>query len=561
MSGKPRSLRIQWQGNGPVDQRGNDSLVVINPAVFLMKHYNDLRGQHRPLWLLPRMLAHKAVEEQVSELVADRVDLLLLPCFIWNLQMQLEVSRLFKARCPDACVVLGGPELDAHKDPDWFVKHPWVDYVVYGDGERALTDIIDYRALGRRRDWVNTVENLGDRSHVWPHEILRDQEYWSTSPYLGQKQFIRDSLEAMYALGYSNTDTTISVEFSRGCMYRCVFCDWSQGLHNKVVRRKADWKRELDFFKELDVAIRETDANFGQWDEDVQIYDYAQSIHDPDKHFKFVVSNTAKLKKNADHFYLGNSRYNKGWVIMSMQDTEEEVLHAIDRPGLSWPQHAELIDRVRHRLGEQRFKETVRVELIVGLPKQTLATFMENFVKIHSTGIRILMVHPWVAAKNAPGLKSAYLDKYGVEFKRHRVWQSLPGTRPDPGMSVGEIYDLARTPDRFLSQDIVWRTAHMDYRDIMTVQIAASMLSTVTPNPIRHKFDLLDRMPTEQKEPELRKLLKGVMAYSQDHAHRLYQAHLPHIQEHGFVVPYHLNPRGEYTSTWKNIPKLRNPHT
>jgi len=50
MSGTPRSLRIQWQGNGPVDQRGNDSLVVINPAVFLMKHYNDLHGEYTSTW-------------------------------------------------------------------------------------------------------------------------------------------------------------------------------------------------------------------------------------------------------------------------------------------------------------------------------------------------------------------------------------------------------------------------------------------------------------------------------------------------------------------------------
>jgi hypothetical protein len=33
-----------------VDQRGNDSLVVINPAVFLMKHYNDLHGEYTSTW-------------------------------------------------------------------------------------------------------------------------------------------------------------------------------------------------------------------------------------------------------------------------------------------------------------------------------------------------------------------------------------------------------------------------------------------------------------------------------------------------------------------------------
>ena len=64
-------------------------------------------------------------------------------------------------------------------------------------------------------------------------------------------------------------------------MYNCTYCDWSQNLTNKVTRRKAEWKLELEFFRDLDVQIRETDANFGQWKEDIEIYDYARSLYNP----------------------------------------------------------------------------------------------------------------------------------------------------------------------------------------------------------------------------------------------------------------------------------------
>ena len=89
----------------------------------------------------------------------------------------------------------------------------------------------------------------------------------------------------------------IAVEFARGCMYKCAYCDWSQNLTKKVLRRKAEWKLELEFFRDLDVSIRETDANFGSWAEDLAIYDYAKSHYDPNRNFKFLVWNQQNSRR------------------------------------------------------------------------------------------------------------------------------------------------------------------------------------------------------------------------------------------------------------------------
>jgi hypothetical protein len=193
-------------------------------------------------------------------------------------------------------VITGGPHLCAHKDVSYFVDHPYVDYVVYGDGEKAFQQLIDYHSgiSTDKSQWVNIVEKNGT---VYQFEQLVDEEYFSTSAILGQQDFVLSHIQSLIDRGADKKDMIFGVEFARGCMYGCTFCDWSQNLTKKVSRRSFDWKSEVDFFHAHDIAIRETDANFGQWDEDLEIFKYAASLYDPKRNFYFFVTNTPKLKK------------------------------------------------------------------------------------------------------------------------------------------------------------------------------------------------------------------------------------------------------------------------
>lgn len=135
----------------------------------------------------------------------------------------------------------------------------------------------------------------------------------------------------------------------------------------------------MEFFRDLDVSIRETDANFGSWAEDLAIYDYAKSLYKPNRNFKFLVWNTAKLKKNAHHFMIGNAETYGKRVVFSFEDTEKGPLEAMDRPSLSWQQHQDMISKVRHRIGKERFEGLATAELMLGMPEQSIGTFKENF--------------------------------------------------------------------------------------------------------------------------------------------------------------------------------------
>jgi len=486
-----KKMRIKFLANGPLthgsfgygdEESGKSSTagrVVINMSYFMMKHYHTLHGKYQPTWLIQEFLVSKTASEQVDELIKDRVDLLLLSVFVWNMELQMEIAKLYRERVPHGRVVAGGPQLTAHKDGDFFKKHPYIDFVVYGDGEQALSNIIDYLATGEREPWVNTVENIEGMARLWPFEALRDEKYWSTSPYLTQKQFIRDSIASLRTHGFGPSQIMIAIEFARGCMYKCAYCDWSQNLTKKVLRRKAEWKLELEFFRDLDVSIRETDANFGSWAEDLAIYDYAKSLYDPNRNFKFLVWNTAKLKKNAHHFMIGNAETYGKRVVFSFEDTEKGPLEAMDRPSLSWQQHQDMISKVRHRLGKERFEGLATAELMLGMPEQSIGTFKENFKKILGEGITDVILSHWAILPNSPGADPEYLKRYGVEFKEHRMFRgygAVPYNKNHISRTIDDVYKIAQSNPVYLRQSMVLRTNTMEYVDMVTVMIVGDQI-------------------------------------------------------------------------------------
>ena len=521
-------MRIKFLANTPLRPHTAENgacAVNINMAYFMMKHYHDLLGQSKPTWLTQEFIMQDSAETQAQRCLDQRVDMLLLSCFVWNMDLQMRVAEQYRRLNPQAVIVMGGPQLVAHKDPEFFQRHPFVDYAVYGDGERALSQIIDHHMLATpQTGWVNIAENRDGTRRLWPYEVLRVPEYWASSPYLGQQQFIRDNLSGLYQHGFTSGDVMIAVEFARGCMYSCAFCDWSQNLTKKVTRRDTNWRAELQFFKELDVQLRETDANFGSWEQDVEIYDYARSIYDPKKHFKFLAWNTAKLKKNAYHFLIHNAQTYGQRVLLSLQDTDPAVLKLMQRPSLSWEQHKDMIAHMKHRLGEEKFSEVTGAQLMLGTPGQSLQTFRDNFIRLFEIGLYDVSLAHWVLLPNSPGADPTYQQTHGIEWMEHKV----PNTSNDRGTldltGLSEVYETAHTSTQFTNPPKVWRTSTMTTQEIIAVKIAMVLFE----GPLKKQL---------HKQRDLTGIVDAALATGMRHALKQLELHRPFIDRYRFVVP------------------------
>ena len=532
-------MKVKFIGNNfytapsPHSQANKGEYCVVNMAYFMLRHYYSLHGQCGDLeWLPADLICTQSLDQQWTRLQVEAPDLLLLSVFAWNEHTQHELARRYKAHRPSAVIVMGGPQLIAHREPDWFDRHPEVDWVVYGDGERALQQIIDYEmgVLDSTQGFVNSchVDATGEY-RVYPFEMIQDHEYLSTSPYLGQQQLIREHIDRLVREGIPRRNIRLAIEFARGCMYKCSFCDWHQSLTNKVKRRSADWRSELDFIASMGISIRETDANFGQWPEDLEIFDYANSLTESNPGFYFSPKNTPKVKLSAIE-YLMRETYrihgNSMVQAVGFQDIDPTVLKLVDRPSLSFQQQIDMVQRLRDHF-QDNLEDAIGAQLIVGMPGQTFEGFVDTMVHIwNDAGIKKLGIGVWEQLPNAPGSDPAYVRQHGLTTRLtymqiHPVdLKALPVTIRD----LDDLHECLRQGEHlnhcFFTTEFIESTNTMTCKDIMaTLNFRNELANMKTKN-----FTITNSMKMELMEKSQR-LARDVLAESK-----------PWLDRHGFRV-------------------------
>lgn len=481
-------MKIKFVSNGPIGEVNtlNYSETNINPAYFFIKAYYMLHGQNSAVeWLPCDFTMFDSVNVQANQIIQQAPDLLALSVYVWNETHQFQLAQQVKQALPNITIVMGGPQLTAHKNSNFFEQYPFVDFVCYGDGERAFQLLID-RLSGHVPDdvgLVNMVENLQPGHQVWPFEMLQDPEYLSTSVYTIQKQDVIDSVNQLVVRGVPKNKLVFATEFARGCMYKCSFCDWSQNLTKKVKRKTFDWKQELDFFKELDIVVRETDANFGQWDEDYEIFDYGISLYDPAKNYKFRVHNTAKLKKKATyHFGLTQAQVYGFRVHVSLQDINDHVLKNIDRPSISWQEHVDIIKKIQQELPEGR-KHLLGTQLINGLPGQTLDSLIHQQLELYRLGIRQGAQNIWVYLDNSPAADPLYQKLHRLEFVDAFFLTTDSIKCDDLSGLYDELASQDLDPKRWVKLKIIKQNSTLSFSDLVTAQMYRQYFSAVVSQP------------------------------------------------------------------------------
>ena len=450
----------------------------------MLKHYYSMHGLTPGVeWLPIEFFAFDDEDTIVGNVLKENPDVLALSVFIWNESLQHNIARRIKQKNPDTLIVMGGPQLIAHKDPDFFNRHPYIDYVTYGDGEKPFQQILDFHsgALTGTDGFVNICMKDQDGAYKkFDYELLSDQEYYDSSPYLSQKEFIQQHIDRLLDRGVRRSEIMIAVEFARGCMYKCSFCDWGQMLTKKVKRRKTRWQEEIEFFKELDVAIRETDANFGQWPQDFEIYDYAKSLYDPNRNFKFLCWNIAKLKKDAQvYFTVQNALTYKTRIGLSFQDINEDVLQKMDRPSLNWEDQKKILLEVKESVGPEEARK-LWVRFMLGTPGQSFESLADSIFKIWlETDVFEIRLSHWFLLPNSPGADPLY-------NKMHKLKWVKAYEQTDSKNPVSEFSDLEniyRNFDadsglrhRFYEGTAIYSTATMDLGQMIACEILIQLL-------------------------------------------------------------------------------------
>jgi putative methyltransferase len=476
-------MKVKFLANYPpnVEVEANRLRFGVNLAYFYLKHFYDLHGKNTNVeWQMADLFVLDDFDTIIANIEKNLPDILGLSVFIWNETLQYKISKTIKERYPNIRIVAGGPQIAAHKDKNFFSKHPYIDYVVYGDGERAFQQIIDFESglLTDKSNWVNIVENANSYT-LYPFEQLVDGLYFTTSPILNQQQFVIDHIKDLENKGVPRNEMLFAVEFARGCMYNCSFCDWSQNLTKKVKRRSLSWQEEINFWHQQDVAIRETDANFGQWNEDLEIFRYAMSLYDPSRNFKFIVTNTPKLRKENTYEILKTTAEKLGIQLkFSLQDINKDVLDKMQRPSLSWDEHKILIQKLQTNL-DPKFHNLMMAELMVGVAGQTYDSFTDTIKRIiMETNIQNFFMNHWMMLPNSPGADPFYQRLHKIKW--------IKGYSVDKYHNINSVENLEDVYKEIVrghgvvhgakESNYVFSTSTMTFEEIMAIHILHSSL-------------------------------------------------------------------------------------
>ena len=182
-------------------------------------------------------------------------------CYTWNIAEFLELARLLKQELPGALIVAGGPHVQQAED---YLFDEAIDLIVLGEGEFTFAEILDCRS---RDQW----------SEVKGCAFLSDEGKLTTTPErprLIELDQLPSALEVV-PLRDSNGEVIYpqaAYETSRGCPFRCAFCEWGTGaIGTKMYQFSLD-RISRDFELLVAGGIKDIwlcDSNFGALREDL----------------------------------------------------------------------------------------------------------------------------------------------------------------------------------------------------------------------------------------------------------------------------------------------------
>ena len=334
-------------------------------------------------------------------------------CFVWNYKYNKQVAEEIKKRFPDCIIVFGGWQQPiADRSQGFFQEHPYVDIIVHGEGEMAFEDILA-EGLKDNPDWKSitgcSVPNDDLTTFVTPTRPRIKNIDEMPSPYLnGLFDSLVKNAEHDYAL-----ESTI--ETTRGCPFSCTFCEIGTKYYSKTRRQSFEKvKKEIDWIANNKVEfIYNADSNFGMFPEHLDVTRYMvdkkKETGYPGKHRCDWAKNMgdkviplAKIFTEAD--------MDKG-ITIALQSMNPNVLKAIKRKNIDSGKLETFLDMYNEE------ELTSYVELILGLPEETIESFIDGVCRTIELGQHnYIGIYSLTALPNTPFGDPEYIKEYGLKI-------------------------------------------------------------------------------------------------------------------------------------------------
>ncbi|MFH1325860.1 MAG: radical SAM protein [Candidatus Falkowbacteria bacterium] len=460
------------------------------------------------------ILLFKHPEKLMRAIKDSHPNILGLSLFMWNEKLALKVIECCKVVSPDTVTVVGGHNIarNTSRYKELLTNNPALDVVVLDQGEKSFSNIV-YKLLHKdKKSFFSETTpgcaiRINNTNQIERGNIINDFTGLDKipSPYL--MGYFDDFLEAGYL---PVIDTT------RGCPHQCTYCGGGDRFFSKIMVRDEEvvYKELLYLLKKAKCrGIDLADTNFGMMGErDLRIISFIFDLNK--KHnFPYIIGYaTSKNKTEASIKVMKVMAKLTGELYLGLQTLTENVLNNCKRRNIPLNTMKELIDV------SKKTNISVIVDLIFGLPEETVESFIKTISKLLSMGVKspeiyqLRMLRGTEICENRE--KYNYLSKFRPINNRFGEYNLIHGKKP---IRIIEAEEIACQNDTFSFDDYV---TMRKLGFIITLLTGHGTFSNTVPYLISRKIDIMELVQfikQEQKQyPVLDKMFKEYDQYSEN---------------------------------------------
>ncbi len=343
---------------------------------------------------------NQRLPQLLRELYLTKAAHIIFSCYIWNIDLILELCSQLKQVAPDTVILLAGPEV-SYNSRQLLEQHPFLDGILRGEGEAALIPLLAHLQTGNPASSVPSFTYRTGRR-------IAETEQAAPVP-LSQLPFPYPNLE-------QEKGRILYFEATRGCPFQCGYCLSSVEKGVRFMPLEQVYQC-LDKFLAANVPqVKFVDRTFNcnpQYA--LSIWSYLKAHDNGVTNFHFEIA--GELLDTETISFLSTVRKDQFQFEVGVQSTNRTTLSAITRKTNT----TKLLDICRQIDAFGNIH--LHLDLIAGLPFEDLQSFRNSFNSVFQIRPQQLQLGFLKVLKGSAMHKQA--AEYGIVHTQKAPYQVL----------------------------------------------------------------------------------------------------------------------------------------